>query len=1422
MRWLRPKRFGRGLAVLALVIMAAAALSLVDPLRDASAQTALPELTIDVVNTTANPSTVAEGGELTFTISASDPTLDRDLTVNLQVTEDTSMGQRYLDSAERGTKRVILPAGLVTTTYTVKTAYTMITEGFKHDDVDEPDGTVTVMLRPGTGYTVGATDAASGTVTDNDPTVVDMILEDTTAPENGGKVDIKYRIVNGPLKAGQTIAFKTGTKDWGPGANTGTYNTDYTMRLKPGAGNRGVTLTTTAPYSEQTPLLTMTGAGVREATLELTAIDDSVMFTGHMYVSIGTAADGVFVQQLGSVAKQDRSSSRKVGHPTLVTVVRAQELPETRSELNVIWFVDDEDTDDIAVGFLDATYSGRESANVVQTRILFGKTHNQDIQIPLLFPAGTGTGKATAGVDYRTTTTQTVLKPSLTSDVAFPIIDDRRKEGNETFTVTIDFDALPDLKPDDPNSTGWSKTGSQTITITIVDDDGDVHASIRALDTTATEGSASDKARFRVNLDSVRGATGPLTDGDAATINFDFGDHVLGEDFDVKLLTEHPTLSSGGASVKFNPNAVTPAQNTPRFADFELVAREDNDAIDDVVTVTLAGDTGIPSGVGSGTGVTVTGSGISTGTSSGEAVITLRDNDREAMGLRLRGGLTGPVQDDDGVFSIGEGSNATFFLGLTEAPTADVTATATISSGGYAAAITSGASHTLEPHTTTWMCALCPWRVEFRYNYNTQSGTLHGKEIAIAATQDIATVPTDDVTLRIVLASDDKNYDGAVYEYPIKVIDNEQPISVGLVSTSAVNLPESHHGRIKLAVRASRPVHAALTPRLTWADPSDTGHFDADQEIDIAVEPIPVGGTMGYIYLDAKDDNIAEVEASATATLALDSPPANVTVDENRNTFLLRHSDDDRLYIRLIERRDTKGTADLSDDTFTPTLYFTRPLDYALEIFLKGKASADNRTLSPSSSHTSGPHEIIINGGLDPYSAIVVRTLGENYTFFDRQAIVVSDGIQLIDHDDDIPVIGPPLVPQSDEVSPQGEVHDALTLGTGGGNGGESLNDRVNGISVSDVTPDGFTLGWTAANGADSYRVRYWQDENAASVVPVAGTTYTVTGLDAETEYSAQILAVVNGSVVTNKSSSVITVTTAAAPAPAAAAEAEACNLPSDAISVAEVTGWRDALDPIRAAAGVKRWNRILATLGENTGETAMTTAQAKAVSNWLKNTRWDRTARTLEAMDQCDDPAPQATPPPPPTPEISIASDGDVTEGTAASFTISASPTPAADLSVNVSVSQSGDYGVTTGAQTITIPTTGSYTLTVATTDDSTDEADGSVTTTVSSGTGYTVSTSASAATAAVSDNDEPPQACNLPTDAITVAEVTGWRDALDTTKAAAGIKRWNRVLATLGVDTGEKSMSAVLAQAVSNWLKNTRWDRTARTLDAMEQCNN
>ncbi len=373
-------------------------------------------------------------------------------------------------------------------------------------------------------------------------------------------------------------------------------------------------------------------------------------------------------------------------------------------------------------------------------------------------------------------------------------------------------------------------------------------------------------------------------------------------------------------------------------------------------------------------------------------------------------------------------------------------------------------------------------------------------------------------------------------------------------------------------------------------------------------------------------------------------------------------------------------------------------------------------------------------------------------------------------------------------------------------------------------------------------------------------------------------------------------------------------QLPTDAVTVEEVRGWRDAQSH---PDHVKRWNRVLAALGIDSGETKMmTAAESKTLEAKYINSRWERTTRTLLAIEDCGTS--------PAEPEISIAAGSGVGEGGDTSFTLTASPVPGADLDVEVSVSQSGDYGVTTGLRTVTIPTSGSYTLAVATGDDTVDEADGSVTATVNTGTGYTVSSSAGSATVAVSDDDVPeisvaaggaateggdaaftvtadptPHAalsvdvavaqsgdfgvstgvrtvtvpttgskaftvpttddgvdepdgsvtatvnsgtgytvsssagsasvavsddddsgCSvaLPDDAVTVPEITAWRDALSAA-AAAGIKRFDRVLAAFGVDTGETPMTAEQAQGVADWLGNTRWDRISRTLAAVEQ---
>ena len=115
--------------------------------------------------------------------------------------------------------------------------------------------------------------------------------------------------------------------------------------------------------------------------------------------------------------------------------------------------------------------------------------------------------------------------------------------------------------------------------------------------------------------------------------------------------------------------------------------------------------------------------------------------------------------------------------------------------------------------------------------------------------------------------------------------------------------------------------------------------------------------------------------------------------------------------------------------------------------------------------------------------------------------------------------------------------------------------------------------------------------------------------------------------------------------------------------------------------------------------------------------------------------------------PTITIAAGtSPVTEGTDAEFTVTADSAPAADLTVNLTVSESsnGDYvdSGDEGSKTVTISAnTTSATYTVTTQADTTDEPNGSVTVTVAAGTGYTVGTTSSASVTVNDDDaDTPP----------------------------------------------------------------------------------
>ena len=159
-----------------------------------------------------------------------------------------------------------------------------------------------------------------------------------------------------------------------------------------------------------------------------------------------------------------------------------------------------------------------------------------------------------------------------------------------------------------------------------------------------------------------------------------------------------------------------------------------------------------------------------------------------------------------------------------------------------------------------------------------------------------------------------------------------------------------------------------------------------------------------------------------------------------------------------------------------------------------------------------------------------------------------------------------------------------------------------------------------------------------------------------------------------------------------------------------------------------------------------------EGASEWSESSEWSTSALSLppgggtspppRPPPRPPPPSPPRPPPPPPTPQVTItAGTPPVTEGTAATFTITASSASTSALTVNVNVSETGDVisGPPSSSVIINANNT-TATLTVNTVNDEADESNSVITAEVETGTGYTVG-STSSASVTVNDNDTPSQ---------------------------------------------------------------------------------
>ena len=123
---------------------------------ESSTVTATPMVSPTVSIARQGSAAVTEGADVIFRVTVS-RTVTTDLTVNLTITE--AAGSNFIASNNKGMKTVDIPASSRSMTYTIATA---------DDNTDEPNGSVTVTVANGAGYTVGSPSQASVTVNDND------------------------------------------------------------------------------------------------------------------------------------------------------------------------------------------------------------------------------------------------------------------------------------------------------------------------------------------------------------------------------------------------------------------------------------------------------------------------------------------------------------------------------------------------------------------------------------------------------------------------------------------------------------------------------------------------------------------------------------------------------------------------------------------------------------------------------------------------------------------------------------------------------------------------------------------------------------------------------------------------------------------------------------------------------------------------------------------------------------------------------------------------------------------------------------------------------------------------------------------------------------------------------------------------------
>ena len=1372
----------------------------------------------------AAPTTITEGAAATFTVALDRAAPAGGLTISVDVTESGS----YI--ADLAPETVVIAEGATTGTLTVST---------EDDSLDEPDGSITVRITTGTGYTVGTLSAALVTVSDNDVLLARITAADPTTITEGEVATFTVALDRVAAAGGLTVS--VGVTESGSyiaetapttvviaeGATTGTLtvltdddNRDesdgaITVRITTGAGytvgSPNAAMVTVSDNdvapSPDAPVARISAADpttITEGTAAtFTVALDRAAPAGGLTISVDVTESGSYIADLAPATVVIASGATTV---TLAVSTEDDSLDETdgaiTAELNAGagYTVGTLSTAMVTVNDDDVLLASITTAD--PTTITEGTAATFTVTLDLAAPAGgltisVGVTQSGSYIEGSAPETVVIAEGATTGTLTVSTEDDSLDETDGAITAVINA------------GVGYTVGTPSTAMVTVNDDDVLLVSITTADPTTITEGTA---ATFTVTLDLAAPAGG-LTISVGVTQS---GSYIEGSAPETVVIAEGATtgtltVSTEDDSLDETDGSITAELNagvgytvgTPSTA---MVTVNDDDVL--LASITTADPTTITEGTAATFTVTLDlaapagGLTISVGvTQSGNYIEGSAPETVVIAEGATTGTLTVSTEDDsldepDGAITVRITTGVGYTVGTPSTAIATVNDNDIPDPDAPVVSISADPTPITEGDVATFRVALDRVAPADGLTVSvdvTESGSyIAGSApatvvIAEGATTGTLTVPTADdnldepdgaITVRITTGA---GYTvGTPSTAIVTVSDNDVAPSLDdpvarISAADPTTITEGEVATFTVALDRVAPA-GGLTISV---DVTENGSYIVGSASETVF--ITAGTTTGTLTVPTEDDNLDESDGSITVKI---TTGAGYTVG-SPNAAVITVNDDDVLLVSISADPTPITEGDVA--TFRVALDRVAPADgltVSVDVTESGSyiAGSAPATVVIAEGATTGTLTVpTADDNLDePDGSITAElTTGAGYTVGTLNTALVTV------NDNDIPDPDAPVVRITADPTPITE--------------GDVATFRV---ALDRVAPAGGLTVSVAVTDSGSYIAG---SASATVVIAEGATTVTLTVStedDTTDEPDGSITAELNagaGYTVGTPSTAIVTVSdndvllasiTAADPTTITEGEVATFRVtlssaaPADGltISVAVTESGSYIADSapttVVIAEGATTGTLTVSTDDDNLDESdGSITVRITTGVGYTVGTP----STALVTVNDNDIPDPD-------TPVVSISADPTtITEGVDAAFTVALDRTASAGgLTISVDVTESGSYIAGSAPTTVVIAegaTTG--TLTVPTADDNLDEPDGSITVRITTGAGYTVGT-LSTALVTVSDNDVAPSpddpvariSAADPT-TITEGEVATFRVTLGSAAAAGGL--------TISVDVTE-----------------------------------